>query len=322
MTNLTVDPRFEVDDPALYDFCENAALRMISGAARGLNGCLGRRSGSTPGILTYHRVARRPAHLPEPLHNVTPEVFEDQLAGLLRRGFTAWPLAQLLQYRSTGEEPPPRVFCVTFDDGYDTVYSQAWPVLQQLQVPATVFVNTAYLDSSDPFPFDAWGVRFSRQAPAATFRPLSWQQCHEMIDSGIVSIGAHTHTHEDFRGRPHEFCDDLQACVDFLRGECDLEDVPFAFPFGSPQRGFAGPELVAAAKRTSVVCGLTTDPVLVDMAGDPFRWGRFNAFSWDTCHTLAAKLDGWYSWAPYTKRYVRNLCSRSSTASVAQTGGG
>ena len=142
-----------------------------------------------------------------------------------------------------------------------------------------------------------------------------------MIDSGVVSIGAHTHTHEDFRGRPHEFRADLEACVDFLRGEYDLENVPFAFPFGSPERGFAGPELVAAVKRTSVVCGLTTDPVLVDMSGDSFCWGRFNAFSWDTCRTLAAKLDGWYSWAPGAKRTVQKLCSRSSTAGPAQMGG-
>ncbi len=43
---------------------------------------------------------------------------------------------------------------VTFDDGFETVYRHAWPVLQELRIPATVFLNTAYLDSPEPFPFD------------------------------------------------------------------------------------------------------------------------------------------------------------------------
>ena len=143
-TDHDLDQRFDVEDPAIYDFLENAALRLVSWTARGLNGCLGRRAGSNPGILIYHRIAHRPANLPKPLHNVTPDVFHAQLAGLLRLGFTAWPLDRLLEHHRTGAELPPRVFCVTFDDGFESVYSQAWPVLRQLQVPATVFVAHPY----------------------------------------------------------------------------------------------------------------------------------------------------------------------------------
>ena len=75
-----------------------------------------------------------------------------------------------------------------------------------------------------------------------------------------------------------------------------------AFPYGSPHAGCASEERAAAARRTGVSCGLTTDCVVVDPRSDPFSWGRFNVFPWDTSATIAAKLAGWYSWAPRLRR--------------------
>ena len=77
-----------------------------------------------------------------------------------------------------------------------------------------------------------------------------------------------------------------------------LQAVPFAYPFGTVHAGYASANLIAAARSTGVTCGLTTESVLVDIHSDPLCWGRFNVFSWDTSATLAAKLSGWYSWAP------------------------
>lgn len=43
---------------------------------------------------------------------------------------------------------------VTFDDGYDDNYYNAFPVLKALGIPATVFVSTGYIGSGKPFWFD------------------------------------------------------------------------------------------------------------------------------------------------------------------------
>jgi peptidoglycan/xylan/chitin deacetylase (PgdA/CDA1 family) len=166
------------------------------------------------------------------------------------------------------------------------------------------------LDRAEPFSFDEWGLDYMNQAPAESYRPLTWDQCREMADAGLIEFGAHTHTHQDFRGRPDEFYADLQTSVEIVRERMGIDSVPFAFPFGSSRRGHAGPELVAAAKCSGVSCGLTTDPLLVDLQSDPFTWGRFNAFAWDTASTLAAKLDGWYSWAPQLKHRTTGTIRR------------
>ena len=283
---------------SIADLIGECSFRAVGWTAVVLNALAGRRSGDALGILTYHRIAPRVPGLPRPLHNVTPDRFRRQLEGLAARGFRVWPLGRVLRYHEQARRVPPRTVVITFDDGYRSVYLYAWPILRALGMPATVFLSTAFLDGEEPFPFDAWGMAYRRRAPAEAFLPLTALQCRRMLEDGLIELGAHTHTHQDFRNRPEAFRKDLEMSIAVLRSRFGIERPAFAFPFGSPRKGYASEQLIAAARQTAVVCGLTTECVPVDPASDPFGWGRFNAFSWDTATTLAAKLDGWYSWAP------------------------
>ncbi len=49
---------------------------------------------------------------------------------------------------------PDRPVIVTFDDGYDDNYHNAFPVLRALGMPATFFVSTGYIGQAKPFWFD------------------------------------------------------------------------------------------------------------------------------------------------------------------------
>lgn len=265
----------------------------------GLTALLGSRARDRFGILVYHRIAPYDRSDQRPSLNVTPQNLRAQLTGLLARGFKPIPLQQALGHAAGGGRAlPSRSFVVTFDDGFASVYSHAWPILRELGVPATIFLSTAYLDSSEPFPFDAWGLAEHARAPSSAYRPLTTAQCVEMMAGQLVQLGAHTHTHRDLRGRPDEFRRDLQQSVDVLRRRFDVTDVPFAFPYGRRHTGFSGDDLMDVARSAGVTCGLTTDAALVDVRSDPFGWGRFNVYGWDTTAMVAARLDGWYEWAP------------------------
>lgn len=282
----------------LRGLAADVGKRAAGLAAVGLNGWFGNRSANTLGILVYHRIANPVRGVPPPTINVSPLRFREQLAGLLSRGFVAQSLSQILACHAQGVPVPPKTFVVTFDDGFQTVYTRAWPALRDLSIPATVFVNTAFLDRDHPFPFDAWGIAHQRAIPDETYRPLTVSQCREMSASGLMEIGAHTHTHADFRNRPTEFREDLQLSVDAVREMVGTGAVTFAFPFGRRALGFVTEDLLAASRQTGVSCALTTEAESVDPRSDPFGWGRFNAYEWDTGATLAAKLVGWYGWAP------------------------
>ena len=290
----------------LQELPKDLAMRFAGRLGVVLNAMLGTRAGDSVGILTYHRISDHVPGLPAPLYNVTPDRFRQQISGLLERGYQFWSLREALRHHQAGTAIPPRTAIVTFDDGFGSVYAEAYPVLQELGVPATLFVNTAYLDEDAPFPFDAWGVAHRDRAPRESYRPLTTEECREMQASGVIDLGAHTHTHSDHRGNPQAFREDVQRSVDLVRSWFGVDQVMFAFPWGGRHTGFASDDLVAAAKQTDVTCALTTEPVLVDPASDPFLWGRFNAFPWDSSASLAAKLSGWYSWAPqFNKRSVK-----------------
>jgi len=257
----------------------------------GLSRLLGRPARGAFGILTYHRVTANTARGTAPTWNVSPPRFREQLAGLLTRGYQAWPLRKVLDFSRAGQTIPSRTFVVTLDDGYENNYSQAWPVLRELRIPATIFLATAYLDSSAPFPFDDWPTAGSADVLAESWRPLTTGQCAEMLAQGL-DLGSHTHTHARFHGRAESFLRDVNTSLGVLRERFGLTDATLSFPFGITET-----DLAAAARRAGVLCGLTTQAVLVPPQSDPFTWGRFNVEETDTAATLAAKLDGWYSLA-------------------------
>ena len=242
------------------------------------------------GVLMYHRVTPGIAGAPEPTWNVAPERFRRQLEGLLSRGYRPWPLRRAIASRRAGEPIPRRTFVVTFDDGYENVYRNAWPILKELSVPATVFLVTAYLDSDRPFAFDDWALAGSGHVPAEAWKPLSTAQCAEMARDGLVEIGSHTHTHADFRGHPEAFSWDLTRSLEVLGDALGLEHVAFAFPFGRFDE-----DLIAAARASGVLCALTAQQELVPPQANPFTWGRLCVRGGDTAAGLAWKLSGWYT---------------------------
>lgn len=270
------------------------ARRGVLQTAVGLRAITGSRPAGGFGILMYHRVADPIPGVAAPTWNVSPARLRRQLRGLRRRGFTPRHLSDVLTMHEAGASIPPRTFVVTFDDGYANNLLAAAPILRELGVPATVFLATAYLDSSEPFPSDDWSAAGSHDVPAEAWRPLTTDECREMALDGLIELGAHTHTHADFRDRPDALYDDLLICREELRSRFGINNPTFAFPYGTRSLGFSGPLLAEAVRRAGLRCSLTTESELVLPATSPFDWGRFTAEETDTAATLAAKLDGWY----------------------------
>ena len=96
-------------------------------------------------ILLYHRVLERP----DPLRPYDPDVrqFSAQLR-MLRRFFNPVGLSEGLTALENGSLPP-RSVAVTFDDGYRDNLEIAVPVLNRLDIPATVFVATGFIDGQN-----------------------------------------------------------------------------------------------------------------------------------------------------------------------------
>lgn len=122
-------------------------------------------------ILAYHRVLDLPADIDT--YPFNPELVSASVAGFaaqmrhVKRHMTPITFAQL-RAALNGDEPlPPRPIIVSFDDGFDDNYRYAFPILRELQIPATFFIATGYIGSDESFWFERLCGLFVSSAPRA-----------------------------------------------------------------------------------------------------------------------------------------------------------
>jgi peptidoglycan/xylan/chitin deacetylase (PgdA/CDA1 family) len=115
----------------------------------------------------YHEVPQAHDEAARSYFAVPVERFADQMARLRDEGLRAVSLETMLETRD------PDLVALTFDDGHQTHYASAFPVLAAMGFSATFFVTTGWV-----------GRRAS----------VSWNQLQEMAAAGM-SIQSHTHTH-------------------------------------------------------------------------------------------------------------------------------
>lgn len=103
-----------------------------------------------PVILMYHRVAELAV---DPWGiAVTPTNFAEHMA-YLRRRRTPLSVSEFLARRAKGTLPA-NAAAVTFDDGYVDNLTQAKPILEAENIPATFFVLTGAIEQPRPFWWD------------------------------------------------------------------------------------------------------------------------------------------------------------------------
>ena len=95
-------------------------------------------------ILLYHRVHDDwdpffPA--------ISVDTFEKHL-NFLASEFNICPLEEVIE-QMNGYSVPDNAIVITFDDGYKDVYDNAFPILQRLSIPATVFLTTGSVGSGN-----------------------------------------------------------------------------------------------------------------------------------------------------------------------------
>lgn len=215
-------------------------------------------------ILGYHRVA----DVEDDPHMlaVGTRHFAEQLEVLskLARPIT---LQELVQGLPDGKLPP-RAVVLTFDDGYADVYCRALPLLEQFQVPATVFVASGYLDGH--FPWD-------ETKPEPQARALTVDELLRLARSNLIDIGAHSVNHPRLATLP----------IDRQRREIEQSKATLQELVCRPVAGFSYPHGSASDATREIVrqsgygyaCTSFNDIVRED--GDRFHLPRFWPPDWD-----------------------------------------
>jgi peptidoglycan/xylan/chitin deacetylase (PgdA/CDA1 family) len=190
-------------------------------------------------ILTYHSVDDSGSVV-----SIDERTFARHVRWLATSHVPVLPLDQLPS-APDGED----AVSITFDDGLESFGRVAAPLLREHGLPATLFVVTDAVGSSN-----LWS---GRGDPGIPVQPLlDWGALGALASDG-VSLGAHTCTHLDLAtAEPDEAEREIVASKSRLLRELGVVATTFAYPYGGVSQ--AARDVVAREFRYGVTTRLAT----------------------------------------------------------------
>lgn len=179
---------------------------------------------------------------------IAPQKLRNQLKYIKDSGYTTLTLKELEDYLLNNIAIPEKSIVITFDDGYMDNYTNAFPILKDLNMKATIFCITFELD----------GEYY-----------LSESAIKKMSDYGI-DIESHTAGHPDLTSMTYE-----QQLNEFVESKEALEAITekpvtaIAYPYGK-----YNDTSIKAAKDAGFKLGFITDRGLADRTDEPFHLNR------------------------------------------------
>lgn len=171
---------------------------------------------------------------------ITKESFEQFIVQLEEQGQKAMDADMLLK----AIDKPCKYanhYCITFDDIYDTVYTNAYPVLKKYNIPFVAFVTDGLVGTVDP-----WS-----KMPMITETHL-----REMLKDPLCILASHGTEHKMFRDYSH--AEAVKVLVDskrILAEKYGREIELFAFPFG--RRVEVSNDAIRCVKEAGYKCGFS-----------------------------------------------------------------
>lgn len=159
-------------------------------------------------ILMYHHIDDKTGWL-----YVKPEIFAGQMDYLVQKGYTTVTLPEITNSLITGSLLPPKPIAITFDDGYRDFFNQAFPILRQKNLKATVFLITQLME----------GVDY-----------LTWEQAREVVGVGLITFGDHTLDHRLMTSMNEaELRNEIINSKQIIEERLGKQINVFAYPFGA-----------------------------------------------------------------------------------------
>ena len=163
-------------------------------------------------ILMYHGVVRTPLDVPDWCF-ISEHNFSRQME-YLHRNFRVVSLSQAMEYLRKDRINEPTAV-ITFDDGYQNVYDVAYPILSRFGLPATVFINTAFINTANT----VWFCTLNRAISETNHQKFSWKGVVYDLSSTASKARASAILQHLLKQLPHQV---LLEKLDEIRESLDI----------------------------------------------------------------------------------------------------
>lgn len=140
-------------------------------------------------VVMYHQLTTDKSKAGK--YVLTVEQFEKDLIYLKENGYSSVTLAQLFDYSEGKGGMPEKPVMITFDDGCETVYTYALPLLEKYGFTAVCFIIGSVTDKYS-------GINDHNLA----YSNLDWNEVKNLCRGGVIEIQSHTYDlHSTSKGR-------------------------------------------------------------------------------------------------------------------------
>jgi len=233
----------------------------------------------------YHAISDKPH-----AYGVTRETFVRHIS-FIRQNHT---FVRLKDIKSAFRKPNGlRPVIITFDDAYTSFFEKAFPILEQLSIPCTVFVPTGYIGGRN---------EWDRQPePLAGTEVMSKEQLRALDSSGWVDIGSHSVDHV----RMSQLSIDAMSYQVIASKRC-LEELlghsicAFSYPYGQLDDFSTSTCTILADAGYDIA--VTTHWGTLHSTEHLLRLRRISVSESDTFADIKDKLEGQYDWIAMKER--------------------
>ena len=196
-------------------------------------------------VLYYHSVD--PSEANEVI--ISPEKLREELTFIKDSGYTTLTMSELNDYILNNAPIPEKSIVITFDDGYADNYANAFPILKELDMKATIFVISNFTDKDGYY--------------------MTSQQLKEMADYGI-DIQSHTASHAHLNQLTYEEqLNELKTSKEKLESITEKPVISIAYPFGDYDDN-----TILASKEAGYSLSFNTNRGLSDRTDNPLSLNR------------------------------------------------
>lgn len=222
-------------------------------------------------VLMYHHVHNQDTSS----STITSRLLQDQLQSLLSKGYHFISLGEFKQYME-GATVPSNAVLVTFDDGYQSFYTAAYPILKSLRIPAVNFVITNDLTN----PLGSYIPSMSKEQVSEMTHATNFidigchtDKLHHKLPSGNAALVGRLDAESDDAYKQRVF-KDTQACIGKLAGLTYAPLDTLAYPFG-----ISSPAATEQVAKAGIRYAFTISPEMATRSANRLLIPRINAGS-------------------------------------------
>lgn len=229
-------------------------------------------------VIMYHHITENRNKTGK--YTVLTDEFKADLEYIKEKGYEAVTVNELISFVKQGEPLPDKPIMITFDDGFESFYSLAFPILKEYGMKAVVSVIGSVTEKYSQI--NDHNINYSN---------LTFDEIKELDGSGLVEIQNHSYDmHKNDQGQRKGMSknkkesesdyalalkNDLEKMQKTLWDNCQIKSTAVVYPYGAYSK-----ETLGIVKASGFECTMLCEERINTLTqGDTeclYGLGRFN----------------------------------------------